>query len=93
MDPRELQNNEELVEYLAHLGEILKKSGRPKLMATIIRASRFGVGSASEFLHEVQLALESVERDLPSALSDGDLQDVIAVRRQVQGAFRSIGGA
>jgi hypothetical protein len=93
MNPKQLQNNSELFEYLVGLSKDLQSAKHDALAAEIITASRFAVGSASEFLHETQIALEKVARERPAGLSLGQMQDVEAVIHQIKEAFRKIGGA
>lgn len=93
MNPRALKNNGELFEYLVRLGEKLQKCQSRELAELINNAGRFAVGSASEFMHEAELALERVKKESPKGLTGGDLRDADAVLAQIKEAFRKIGGA
>jgi hypothetical protein len=93
MNPMALQNNEDLFEYLVQLGARLETCQHPELAEIVNQPSRFASGSASEFMHEAQLALERVRKDHPKGLSNSDLQDVEVVLAQIKEAFRKIGGA
>lgn len=90
---RKLQNNEDLLEYLVHLGENLQKRQHIELAEIVNQSSRFANGSASEFMHEAQLALERVSKDHSKGLSNSELQDIEVVLAQIKEAFRKIGGA
>jgi hypothetical protein len=93
MNPRALQNNQDLLEYLIQLGRKLQAWQHPELAESVSQASRFASGSASEFMHEAQLALERLRKDPPRELSSSELQDLEAVLAQVEDAFQKIGGA
>ena len=93
MNPKELQNNSELFEYLAQLAKYLKNGGHPELAKAVNQAMQFASGSSSEFMHEAYLTLERVWTEQPKGLSTNQLQDVMAVLTQIKNAFRRIGGA
>jgi len=93
MNPRTLQNNEDLFQYLVELGGILQKHEKTALAEIVNQASRFASGSASEFMHEAQVALELVKRDQPEYLSTNQIGDLEEVISQIRMAFQKIGGA
>ena len=88
-----LRDNSELSQYLERLAATLIVAGQTQLATQVRTASRFSAGSASEFLHEAQLALVAVStlgRDFLSAEQNEELVGVLA---QIDEAFRCIGGA
>ena len=93
MNPRALQNNEELFEYLIQLRSSLEMYQHHELAEIVNQASRFISGSASEFMHEAQLALKRVRKEQPKELSNSEIQDLDAVLNQIKETFRMIGGA
>ena len=93
MNPKTLQSNEEVFEYLINLGVKLQKIGQIALADVVTQSSRFASGSASEFFHVAQLALQQVVNKRPAKLSDSELEDVESVLAQIKEAFRRIGGA
>lgn len=93
MNPRALQNNEDLFEYLVQLGESLQAHKRSSLAENVNQASRFASGSASEFMHEAQLALTLVKENQPEYLSVDEMKDLEGVIAQIREAFQKIGGA
>jgi hypothetical protein len=93
MNPRNLQNNKDLVAYLHLLRKRLVELGRNSLADDVDRAGRFVIGSASEFLHETQLVLERVVSDGQTPLTIEERKDAEAVIAQITAAFRKIGGA
>ncbi|MES2996027.1 MAG: hypothetical protein V4733_04370 [Verrucomicrobiota bacterium] len=93
MNPRTLRNNEELFEYLVQLGESLQVHQKSELAEIVNQASRFASGSASEFMHEAQAALELVKKDQPEYLSIDEIKDLEGVITQIREAFQKIGGA
>jgi len=92
MNPRTLKDNNELYEYLVQLVGNLERGQYYDLAEIVNHASRFASGSASEFMHEAQLALERVKKEQPK-LSSSENQDVDAVLSQIKESFRKIGGA
>ncbi|MDP3848896.1 MAG: hypothetical protein Q8Q59_00205 [Luteolibacter sp.] len=93
MNPRALQNNEDLFEYLVQLGESLQIHKKSALAEIVNQASRFASGSASEFMHEAQVALDLVKKDRPEYLSADEMKYLNDVIAQIQEAFQKIGGA
>lgn len=88
-----LLSNTALLEYMRKLADDLEAMGALNDACRIVDASRFVSGSPSEFLHEARNALASVlqldERYL-SAIQTEELRSAI---RQIDDAFRKIGGA
>ena len=64
MNPKELQNNNELFEYLAQLAKYLKNGGHPELAKAVNQAMQFASGSSSEFMHEAYLVPDRKPRFL-----------------------------
>jgi hypothetical protein len=93
MNPRALQNNGELFDYLVFLADRLERLESQDLADVVRQASRFAAGSVSEFMHEAQLALDRVLKLQPAGMAHEELQDAISVQDQIKEAFRSIGGA
>ena len=93
MNPRSLQNNEEVFEYLVQLGDNLQKYDHHELAEKVTHASRFVSGSASEFLHEAQLVLQQIANESDTGLSHSEMGDLKAVLTQINEAFLKIGGA
>ena len=93
MDPKRLRDNTELLCYLTELSNELESGGEKHLAQDVKEAARFAIGSASEFLHEAQVALQRVERLRPKSLSSNRLEELSAVIAQIRGAFDRIGGA
>jgi len=93
MNPRALQTNEEVFEYLVQLGSRLEEVGNNALAEVVIQSSRFASGSASEFFNEAELAVQQVVKQRPVELSESELKDAEAVLAQIKEAFLKIGGA
>jgi len=93
MDPRQLQNNDELLDYLAWLSKELKAKGKSEIADEVNLASRFSVGSPSEFLHETQQVLRKVRATCSPELTLTQLGDVASVIEQIEVAFKKVGGA
>lgn len=92
-DMNSLQSNLDLLAYMRTLAAELEALDVQKDARCVIDASKFASGSLSEFLHEARIALARVlrlhEKDLPTKQTE-DLRSVI---RQIDDAFRRIGGA
>jgi hypothetical protein len=93
MNPRKLENNQELAVYLVQLGDRLRQMGEVDLSAGVLAARRFLGGSASEFLNEAQVALEAVKSRSPALLGKDEISDLASVIEQIEESFRRIGGA
>jgi len=93
MNPRTLKSNQELSEYLVRLSGDLHHKGATDLANAAQYAARFATGSASEFLHEAQLALSRVQEQHGGALSAAEASDIQRVLTQIREAFRKVGGA
>ena len=93
MNPRQLQSNTDLFNFLVWLGNELQARGETPLAKEVTFASRFAIGSASEFLHEAQQVLTKVASSKPPILTTEQSDDVKAVIAQINEAFRKIGGA
>jgi len=90
MNPHALKDNLELLEYLAHLAQVLRSNNLVELAEELERAILFANGSPSEFLHEAQTALKSVVSAKPEGIELGEIHAVIS---QIKEAFRKVGGA
>lgn len=90
MNRQTLKDNSELLGYLNQLANKLRNLSRIDLAEEVERASLFANGSASEFLHETQEALEVVSVAKPEGIELPEVQSVI---NQIKEAFRRIGGA
>lgn len=90
---RQLQNNNELFNYLVWLSGELKSKGQPELSEEVRRASRFASGSPSEFLDEAQEVLKRVKDQCIAVLSETQLADVASVIEQIERGFKKVGGA
>lgn len=88
-----LENNEALYEFLLRLAKELQAHGEAQLAQKVIFASRFACGSASEFLHEAYHVLTKIEQCSPAALTPEESRDLKDVIKQIDEAFRTIGGA
>lgn len=93
MNPRQLQNDKELFDYLVWLSSELNSKGKSELAEEVRIASRFASGSASEFLHEAQTVLKKVRADCTSVLSEAQLADAASASEQIETAFKKVGGA
>jgi hypothetical protein len=93
MNPRSLKNNSELLEYLFQLKQHLEVNQYTALAEEINQATLFANGSATEFLHETQLALEHLTKERPRNFSKEQLKDAEFVILQIKSAFQKIGGA
>jgi hypothetical protein len=92
MDRHKPRTNSELFDYLRWLADTLASGGCPKLADEVRIASRFAAGSPSEFLHEAQTALKRVmSGDTP--LTQAQLADVADAVEEIEGAFKTVGGA
>jgi hypothetical protein len=90
MSVHALKDNAEMLKYLQHTAHMLRSNNHDRLANGLERAALFASGSASEFLHEAQIALEQVVAEEPTGI---DTAMVCSVVRQIQEAFREIGGA
>jgi hypothetical protein len=93
MNPRQLQSNSDLFNFLMWLGNELRARGETQLAEEVMFASRFAVGSASEFLHEAHQVLTKVANSKPAILTTEQSDDLKAVIAQIDEAFRKVGGA
>jgi UV DNA damage repair endonuclease len=93
MNPKKLENNQEVFRYLVALGARLKAANQMELADAVLSASRFASGSASEFLHEAQIALTQVTQSRLVPLSAEERSEIESVLVQIKEAFRKIGGA
>lgn len=93
MNPRNLQNNNELLDYLVWLSAELKSKDQPEAAEAVCIASRFAIGSPSEFFHEALESLKQVRTKCASVLNPSQLADLTSVVEQIEVAFRKIGGA
>lgn len=93
MNRKPLQSNQDLLDYLLNLASNLENHGSDHLAEIAFRASRFATGSASEFLHEAQLALEQVKAEQPDHLAPGDFEDIDSALSEISAAFDRTGGA
>lgn len=82
-----------LYEYLIRLSEDLKSRGQHELAAEVKFASRFVVGSPSEFLHEAQQALKRVKSKCGSTLSRVEAASITDMIQKIEISFLKIGGA
>lgn len=89
---RRVQSNSDLHEYLLWLGSVLDEVGEPLRAEELRLAARFASGSATEFLHEAQLALEGALRS-DATLTVEQREELAQVISQIADAFRSVGGA
>lgn len=92
MTMRTLQSNNDLFEYLLSLAEVLTSDGERELANEVEFASRYALGSASEFLHYAGISLKKV-RDEARNLDRESLAEVDSVIAQIETAFNAIGGA
>lgn len=93
MNIRQLQNNNELFNYLVWLSDVLKSKGQSELSEEVRIASRYASGSPSEFLDEAQEVLKRVKDQCIVVLSETLLADVASVIEQIERGFKKIGGA
>ncbi|MBI1178447.1 hypothetical protein GC207_13515 [bacterium] len=93
MNPHQLHSNNELRDYLVWLSNELKSKGQSELADDVYLASRFAVGSASEFLHEAGKALRKVKASSALMLTGSQLTDIAKVIEQIETAFKKVGGA
>lgn len=93
MNSKNLLSNQELFQYLVALGNRLKASNQLGLADAVLTASRFASGSASEFMHEAQLALIEVAKSRLVPLTAEERSEIESVIAQIREAFRKIGDA
>jgi len=93
MVSKKLQSDSELLGFLSQLHSELDVGGHGDLAQAVLAASRFAVGSASEFLHEAHTALLRVDREQPAGLSAEQKRNLRMVLAQIDEAFDRIGGA
>ena len=88
-----MNSNVDLANYLARLADVLATTGEADLAENVRHARRFAVGSASEFLHEARVALANVHANASHTLSPGQNDEVLNTIRQIDDAFKDVGGA
>jgi hypothetical protein len=88
-----LSSNAELLEYLRHLVDELRRSDESEFADVVLTASFFASGSPSEFLHEARTALGKVRLNCVGKLSSKEFEKLSSVIAQIDVAFRQIGGA
>jgi uncharacterized protein YjgD (DUF1641 family) len=88
-----LQSNIDLPAYMKRLAADLKAGGALDDAYRIADASQFSSGSASEFLHEARNALAGILQSHEKGLTAIQMEDLRSVIRQIDDAFRKIGGA
>jgi hypothetical protein len=93
MNPTQLKNNDELLDYLLRLSGELSSEGEAKLAEEVKIAGRFASGSPSEFLYEAQEVLEKVRINCASTLNEIQLAGIARVIQQIETAFQKVGGA
>jgi hypothetical protein len=93
MNPHQLQNNNELFDYLVWLSGELKSKGQIEVAEQVHIASRFASGSPSEFFHEAQESLKQVRTKCVSVLRPSQVSELTSVIEQIEAAFKKIGGA
>jgi hypothetical protein len=87
-----LTSNAQLFAYLRDPAEGLRRRDEADAAETILLASRFASGSASEFLHESHLALKKVRSACSGKLTPSRLDNITSVIEQIEEAFRHVGG-
>lgn len=93
MKYKDLHDNSELLTYLQLVADQLEKNNQNDLADEVVFATRFAIGSASEFLNEAQMILEKILNTSPSPLPSNQLNEMKSVIAQIEEAFRKIGGA
>jgi hypothetical protein len=93
MNPKDIKSNEDLYEYICWLAQELRKRGQEALAGKLVTANDFACGSPSEFLHEAECALKEVTASGDAKLNDTEKEDVTAVIRLIDEAFKKVGGA
>lgn len=88
-----LQSNLDLLAYLRKLAADLEAIDALDDARGIVGASKFASGSPSEFLHEARNALASVLQSREKDFSAIQMEDLRSVMRQIDDAFRELGGA
>jgi hypothetical protein len=93
MTPKDVKSNEDLYEYICWLAQELRERGQENLADRLAIANNFACGSPSEFLHEAGCSLKDVIASAGANLSDAEKEDVVAVIRLIEDAFKKVGGA
>lgn len=93
MSSIQLKSNKELLDYLVELAGELKQLNENTVANDLLSASRFYNGSPSEFLHEAHCALINAKKICESKSYAIQLENIDAVIRQIDFAFKQIGGA
>lgn len=88
-----LQSNLDLLAYMQKLATDLKAVGALDDAYRIADASKFASGSPSEFLHEARNSLAGTLQSQEKVLTAIQMEDLRSVIRQIDDAFRKIGGA
>lgn len=92
MNPKQLQSNEELLDFLISLANDLQKNGATNLADILLFAGRFSTGSPSEFLHEAYSALTNLKAIYGTKLTKTQYENISNVIEQINMAFKQIGG-
>jgi len=93
MNSIQLNSNKELLDFLVTLAGELKQLNENSAANELLHASRFYNGSPSEFLHEAHSALINVEAVCKKKSYEIQLSNIEAVVKQIDFAFKQIGGA
>jgi hypothetical protein len=86
-------SNEQLRDFLIALSVGVDGQGKRECAETLSRASRFYSGSPSEFLHEASVAIRQTLVDCADVLGTDQVREVGDVLKQIDEAFKRIGGA
>ena len=93
MNARKLTSNSYLALYLDKLSSRLHCLDEFALADNVAMARRFAGGSASEFLHEAQVALTKVSESSCDKRDDEEKSEIATIIQQIADAFREVGGA
>jgi hypothetical protein len=92
MNPRKLENNQELKEFLLQLGQRVKSLGKDDLAEKLDDAANSATSSSSEYLGDARDALIFVKARLRVSFTPDEIQDIDAVVSQIDAAFRKANG-
>lgn len=89
----QLHSNDDLHQYLLWLSNEFRQRGYADTANEITAVSQFALGSPSEFLGEADTLLRSVHVSSDGVLTETERDDLVEAIKQIDNAFRRVGGA
>lgn len=93
MSDFQLHSNDDLHQYLLWLSNEFRQKGYADTADEIAAVSQFALGSPSEFLDEADKLLRSVHASSHGVLTETERDDLVEAIKQIDNAFRRVGGA